>query len=62
MPLNIEIRVTQKRMLYSLMKVQKFSKGINNEILEEEINALQTEMEKEDVAYVNERISNLKTR
>lgn len=48
---NIEIRVTQKRQLYVLLNIKKNNTGPVVQ-LQESIIALVSEMEQEDVAYV----------
>ena len=63
MPNLTEIKVEQKRRLHPLVYVQKLIKerdieGAERE-LEKIINATETEMEKEDVAYVREQVSKL---
>ena len=55
---NVEIHIMQKRQLYSLLIIKKTNAGPVAQ-LQETINALISEMEQEDVAYV-EKIAGIK--
>jgi hypothetical protein len=59
MPSNTEIRVEQKRKLFQLMKLKK---EIAHDALENLIIEVEAEMEKEDVAWVKEKVGELKTK
>ena len=63
MPNLTEIKVEQKRRLHPLIYIQKLINEKDIEGAERElkkiINATETEMEKEDVAYVREQVSKL---
>ena len=55
MPSSLEIRVNQKRMLHQLLMIKE-----NPDKLAEYINITKTEMEAEDVAYVEKMVEELK--
>jgi hypothetical protein len=57
MPAMIELRTTQKRMLFMLMKLERDNPGIKIAGLRDQIIAFQTEMEQEDVALVEKNDS-----
>jgi len=57
MPAMIELRTTQKRMLFMLMKLERDNPGIKIAGLRDQIIAFQTEMEQEDVALVEKMIA-----
>ena len=54
MPTNNELRSMQKRSLHQLLMIKK-----NQEKLDEYINVTKTEMDAEDVAYVEKMIKEL---
>jgi hypothetical protein len=56
---NMDLRVSQKRQLYTLYKLKKQNAGIKVIGLDEEINETEAEMEQEDVALVKEKINEL---
>lgn len=56
---NMDLRVSQKRRLYSLYKIKKKNAGIVIIGLDEEINEAETEMEQEDVALVRDKMKEL---
>ena len=56
---NMDLRVSQKRQLYTLYKLKKKNMGITIIGLDEEINETEAEMEQEDVALVKEKIAEL---
>jgi len=55
----MDLRVSQKRQLYTLYKLKKQNAGTDIIGLDEEINQAEAEMEQEDVALVKEKISEL---
>ena len=57
--LNMELRVSQKRHLFSLYKIKKQNEGNHIIGLENEIVEAEAEMEQEDVALVKEKINEL---
>ena len=57
--LPLELRVSQKRHLYSLYKIKRINTGITIEGLDEEINESEAEMEQADVALVKEKLAEL---
>ena len=57
--LNMDLRVSQKRQLYTLYKIKKQNPGTTIIGLDEEINKTEAEMEQEDVALVKEKINEL---
>ena len=59
MPNILEIKVEQKKRLYQLLRVKKALGNQTVNELEEFIIATETEMEKEDVAYVEKQIAKL---
>jgi len=59
MPSNRELQVEQRRRLFMLLKLQKLN-GVGKIIgLNDMIIATEAEMEEEDVAYVEKKISEL---
>ena len=57
MPSGLEIRAQQKRMLFALKKLEQHEKGIHFRELKELIVAIETEMEQEDIAFVEKQVS-----
>jgi hypothetical protein len=57
--LTMELRVSQKRQLYTLYKLKNRNKDTFIIGLDEEINQMEAEMEQEDVALVKEKIAEL---
>jgi len=49
----------QKRMLFTLMKIQKANKSLKIEELADFIVSIQTEMSAEDVAWVEKQVAKL---
>ena len=62
MPNIMEIRVAQRRTLHELLRIKKDldEQGITSNPLNVYINATKTEMDAEDVAYVEKMFSELK--
>ncbi|MCL2853880.1 MAG: hypothetical protein FWE20_12805 [Defluviitaleaceae bacterium] len=59
MATNLELRSSQKRTLYKLLKLKAVNKAYTVIDLDDVINELEAEMEPEDVAYVKQTISQL---
>ena len=53
----IELQIQQKRMLYTLKKLERDNSAITVKGLKEQIQALEVEMEVENVAYVEKKLS-----
>ena len=60
MPTNLEVRVEQRRRLFSLLKIKKANGSLEIKELDNEIAAVEAEMSQEDVAWVREKIVQLK--
>ena len=60
MPTNLELKVYQKRMLHHLLKVQSDLGDVKLTSLEDFINAVKTEMDAEDVSYVEKMVAEIK--
>jgi len=56
---SMELRVSQKRQLYTLLMLKAENPGLKITGLDRAINALEAEMEQEDVALVKEKIKTL---
>jgi len=56
---NMDLRVSQKRHLFSLYRLKKRNAGLNIVGLDDEIIETEAEMEQEDVALVKEKINEL---
>lgn len=54
---NMELRVTQKRTLFTLYNIKRLNFGKNIVGLDDEIIRVEAEMEQEDVAFVKEKIN-----
>jgi len=53
---NMDLRVAQKRQLYTLLMLKADNPGTKITGLDRAVNALEAEMEQEDVALVKEKI------
>jgi len=53
---NMDLRVAQKRQLYTLLMLKSENPGTKITGLDRAVNALEAEMEQEDVALVKEKI------
>jgi hypothetical protein len=56
---TMELRVAQKRQLYTLLTIKKLNEGTKIRGLDAKINETEAEMEQEDVALVKEKINEL---
>ena len=61
MPTNLEMKSYQKRMLHQLLMIKSKVEGVPPVILDEYIDAVEIEMEPEDVAYVQKNLENRTT-
>ncbi|MCL2854859.1 MAG: hypothetical protein FWE21_04490 [Defluviitaleaceae bacterium] len=59
MATQTEIQIWQRGALHTLLKIRAINKGINIAGLDEEINALETKMGQEEVAWVKEKIAQM---
>ena len=57
---NMELRVAQKRQLFTLYQLRKQNAGTEVIGLDDKIIELEAEMEQEDVALVKEKVNELK--
>jgi len=57
---QIDLRVAQKNKLFALYRIKNRNKGIEVIGLDDEILETEAEMEKEDVAYIKEKASQIK--
>ena len=53
MPIGLELRSMQKRMLYTLKKIEQENPGVD---IRDYIKAVEVEMEEEDVALVEKKL------
>jgi len=56
---ELEVRREQKRMLYTLKKLERDNKEVKINGLREAIIAQETEMDQEDIAFVEKKVADL---
>jgi hypothetical protein len=59
MPANLELKAERRKRLFQLLELKKLNKGIKIEGIEAMIIRAEAEMEEEDVAWVEKKISQL---
>jgi hypothetical protein len=57
---QVDLRVAQKNKLFALYRIKNRNKGMEVKGLDDEILETEAEMEKEDVAYIKEKASQIK--
>lgn len=56
---SLEIRIEQRKRLYQLLKLKKVNPSHKINEIDDMINAVEAEMEEEDVAWVEKKIAQL---
>lgn len=59
MATNLEVQVEQRRRLFMLLELKKENEGVNINGLERKIIATKSEMQQEDVAWVEKMVDEL---